>query len=891
MLGFDAWRDDGPQSLASPDDGRGFSERAAAAFEKAGAAFLNSSLGSTLDSVTRDIGDGSRATVKAVASLSELATQPEVYRRVFDAAWNQTTYVDTLQAREAALQESFEQLRGSIKGASGIDLPSPWRGGYREEALRDLSARFGPDMRREVERNPALVLNAQISAFNRAVDDLSRSDPRVADAAARARIDHSADMIMRRADEALKLELNDRPLLPGLAAAFAGSIVPAMKDPINAAGLFLGAGPSAAKTVVGRVLEIAAREAGINAGITALQQPFVQSGRQEAGLEAGLGEAAKNVALAAAIGGTVGGGVAGVRELNAAIKAGRVPADPVDAAALRGADASDAADAVVMAARPEGLSEEEAALTLRQAVAHADDPVNNPPPDIPIVMEPARADRAAIMDENLPTKPGDIAMVDDKPVGFSRLEPGELTTDALTFQYKGGGDMAGVTDRLRSVTRWDPLAAGRVFAFERLDGQRIIADGHQRLGLARRLQEQGQQDVYFYGHVFREADGWTPADVRALAAKKNMQEGSGTALDAARVLRDRPDLNDGALPVSGPMMRQAVQLSRLSDEAFAMVNAGVVPEAYGARVGAMVMDPLQHVAVMNDLIRFKPESEREASILIGESLRAGFVTETQADMFGQLERSVSLMAERVRVLNDAVKMLASDKALFSKIANEAERIEAVGNRLVEGNAARAEAAAQMRDILVRLAQRRGPVSDALNEAAAALQAGGKPGEASRQFLDATRALMDRDGLARLLQEPELRPATVVEPGTPQALELAERAETRDDMTIDMFGGAADAAPARASEATAAGDQLLIDGVRPVTDGDRMALEAARPLQGGDAPPGGLFDDGARAQSDLLDAIPLESRDSTGTRLVSKADALAEAERTAFHADLIKACKS
>ncbi len=44
-----------------------------------------------------------------------------------------------------------------------------------------------------------------------------------------------------------------------------------------------------------------------------------------------------------------------------------------------------------------------------------------------------------------------------------------------------------------------------------------------------------------------------------------MQEGSGDAIDAARVLRDRPDLADGALPTSAPMMRQALALARLSD--------------------------------------------------------------------------------------------------------------------------------------------------------------------------------------------------------------------------------------------------------------------------------------------------------------------------------------
>ncbi|WP_163616728.1 DUF1015 domain-containing protein, partial [Klebsiella pneumoniae] len=53
--------------------------------------------------------------------------------------------------------------------------------------------------------------------------------------------------------------------------------------------------------------------------------------------------------------------------------------------------------------------------------------------------------------------------------------------------YKGGGDIEGVTDRLRSVSQWDPLASGKVLVFEATDGTRYVADGHQRLGLAKRL--------------------------------------------------------------------------------------------------------------------------------------------------------------------------------------------------------------------------------------------------------------------------------------------------------------------------------------------------------------------------------------------------------------------
>jgi hypothetical protein len=70
----------------------------------------------------------------------------------------------------------------------------------------------------------------------------------------------------------------------------------------------------------------------------------------------------------------------------------------------------------------------------------------------------------------------------------------------------------------------------------------------------------------------------------------------------------------------------------------------------------------------------------------------------------------------------------------------------------------------------------------------------------------------------------------------------------------------------ASEATPAGQQTLMPGVAPVTDRQRADVAAARPLQGGNAPPpaGGLFDDLAMAQTDLMDMI--RSTDERGGRL-------------------------
>jgi hypothetical protein len=54
-----------------------------------------------------------------------------------------------------------------------------------------------------------------------------------------------------------------------------------------------------------------------------------------------------------------------------------------------------------------------------------------------------------------------------------------------------------------------------------------VADGHQRFGLAKRLNDERGFEHSLDGFLFREADGWSAPEVRILAALKNIREGSG----------------------------------------------------------------------------------------------------------------------------------------------------------------------------------------------------------------------------------------------------------------------------------------------------------------------------------------------------------------------------
>jgi Region found in RelA / SpoT proteins len=328
------------------------------------------------------------------------------------------------------------------------------------------------------------------------------------------------------------------------------------------------------------------------------------------------------------------------------------------------------------------------------------------------------------------------------------FDPRSLGTDAKVMQYKSGGDAAGVTDRLLGVKRWDPNRSGQIAVYEYRDGRRVVVDGHQRLGLALRLlDEDPSQTIRLYGTILREVDGVTPADARALAALKNIGEGSGTAIDAAKVLRDRPDLAK-ELPPRFEFARQARALAALSDDAFGAVINELIPAHFGALIGRLAPDkPELHAALVELLKKLDPPNATQAETILRQAIEGGATVETTADLFGEAKVTALLYAERAKVLDGALRQLKRDKAVFSTLTREGDRIAAAGNVLAgDANAARAAADAVAVELLQRLANRKGAISDALTEAARRAKADGHASGAVGDFVGAVRAAAERGDL-------------------------------------------------------------------------------------------------------------------------------------------------
>jgi len=119
---------------------------------------------------------------------------------------------------------------------------------------------------------------------------------------------------------------------------------------------------------------------------------------------------------------------------------------------------------------------------------------------------------------------GDLKPIESPiPQGIGSFSPYELGVDPERFQFKAGGDEAGVTDRLKDIKTWDPIKAGVSLVWIDKANKPWIVDGHQRLGLARRIAgEDPSQNPRIDARILRENEGVTPADARTIAALKNI---------------------------------------------------------------------------------------------------------------------------------------------------------------------------------------------------------------------------------------------------------------------------------------------------------------------------------------------------------------------------------
>ena len=703
------------------------------------------------------------------AVIQNTTTPFEGYRTGFfenlDATYNKAKLLDTFDAHKNSLIKVLEPYvaEGDENPAYFYDLLN---GGAGQRPGGTLTQR--PDI------DEASMPELPYAEFRRRMDKMNQAR------AGAGLSEISVDQAFADAEQAalrsksVESDISSRQDTSGFFGSLLGGAGAEMRSLIRsplAPTLVLGASFRAS------IFTTAVTEALIGAGQVAIAQKDVAEWREKIGIDYTAEDFWRNVSMAAAGGFVLGGAIKGAIKYAPIAQArldplgavGREFNKNIDQTTLFDIDqklrdlSDQEARAGIIALQKAGVGfADEVNLALRQA---ANDDVNENPllgdgPDAQAEHLERELRIAAGLDSNeipvitdkpaIPPKvPDDINHYDNLDDTIFRFDPDEIGVDAETFQYKSGGDQQGVTDKYRATTVWDPFKAGQILVYEYADGRKVIADGHQRLGMAKRIKAADpSQKVILYGSVLREQDGITPEMAMVIAARKNITEAidapGNKVIDAAKLERSVPGaLDDPSLPVGTSLIRTARDLVNLSDENFGMVVNEIVPANYAAIVGRLVDDPGKQNAILRILVETNPANVTQAEAIVRQARQIEFREATQEGLFGTEEFTQSLFAERAKVLDATLKRLRTDKKVFNSLVENQNRIEAEGNQLdADSNISRSMTDGQALEIIAAQADRKGGIADALNLAARELADGRPLTEVSRNVADAVRRAID-----------------------------------------------------------------------------------------------------------------------------------------------------
>lgn len=332
-------------------------------------------------------------------------------------------------------------------------------------------------------------------------------------------------------------------------------------------------------------------------------------------------------------------------------------------------------------------------------------------------------------------------------------DPDELVFEPEIFQYKTDGDKFGVSKKLEGVEEWSQEQAQTVVVYEFLDGRKAIVDGHQRLALAKRLKAKGQKPKLL-AYTFREADGVLPEQMLVKGMTINLSLGTGTATDAAKVLRagfgvEWNKIKKNLAPRS-KIVRNAKGLSQLSDDAFGLLINKEVNEDLAALVGSLIENKKIHNKVLASLMNRRFANIQEMENVVNSIKNSPVVKSEQETLFGKDFIEESLFFEKAQLISYITTNKKRLKQAFQTIVKSDKDLTAAGNILKkEQNIEQGIENAKILEKLNILSTRVGQLSDDLNAAAKILKEGNKAEarDAAQQAIQRAVERGDFDGVA------------------------------------------------------------------------------------------------------------------------------------------------
>jgi len=322
----------------------------------------------------------------------------------------------------------------------------------------------------------------------------------------------------------------------------------------------------------------------------------------------------------------------------------------------------------------------------------------------------------------------DINKIDQYDSTVKTLDPNEIQFRPGDYQYKMDGDELGITKKLKDVEIWDGPSSGTIVVHRLLDGTLAVVDGHQRLGLAKRLKAKGQK-VELQAHVFDEKD-ISKAEILVKGMLINLRNNTGSATDAAKVLRQTGRLDwekiKKSLPLKQKLIRNADGLSKLSDDAWGFFLNKLVDEDLAARIGSKIENKAIHNKLLASLSTRKFSSLQQLDSVLEEIKRAPTVKAEQETLFGKEFFEETLIFEKVALIDDVAKNSKKLKDVFKTVLANEKDLSSAGNVLNKRtNLQIGKDNEKIYERVREVASQTGKLSDEFNAAAAIYKQGNR----------------------------------------------------------------------------------------------------------------------------------------------------------------------
>lgn len=266
--------------------------------------------------------------------------------------------------------------------------------------------------------------------------------------------------------------------------------------------------------------------------------------------------------------------------------------------------------------------------------------------------------------------------------GVHVVKPSELHADPTRFQYKLNTNKEGVVregSATEGVQKWNPDFGGVLHVWhDPADGKDYVINGHHRLALAKKL---GADDL-----TVRYLDAKTAEEARTRGALINIAEGHGTAVDAAKFLRDTKstleELAKEGVAVKGQMAKDAQVLSGLADPIFSKVALGTLDMKRALAIG-QIKDQDAQIQFHSYLEKLEDAGKAPQDYVINEMAKEANETPSVekgdaggGGMFGDLDDEThNLFLERNQLKASIKRKLATERNVFGVVGKEKKAAE------------------------------------------------------------------------------------------------------------------------------------------------------------------------------------------------------------------------